>query len=124
MKHRAASIPVRTYARNVAMVAVSFLASEASTAIQHQDEAVIGSISRTSDGVYVLTLNTTNHFKRIYLAGAPNVEKTGKWYANGHTIVEGSSTNAVTVEVMVDGVKDDPEAAVTLLLYCVLAGGS
>jgi len=124
MNKRLGGIPVRCYARGAQLYAFSFLASAASTALQHGDEAVVTGVTRTTDGVYVATLGP--RFKRIYAAGAPNIElgTATKWTGAVYDVVEGDAANSVSIATKLDGALDDPEAAVTVLLWLVDAGGT
>lgn len=118
---RLGSVPVKCYCRGAQLYAVT-IDAQSSPTIQHQDEAVISGVSRSSAGVYVLTL--VPEFKRVYPAGAPNVAKAGDWKANVKTRTEGNATATVTVEVVNGAAAADPSADVDLLLYLVDAGGS
>ena len=124
MNKRLAGTVYRTYARGAQIYSLSFLASAASTAIQHQDEAVVTGVTRSSDGVYVFTLGP--RYKRIVPMGQPNVElgTATKWTAAVYSITEGDQANAFSVAVKLDGTLDDPEAAVTVVLHLVDAGGT
>jgi len=99
---------------------IAFTASEASTAILHQDGNLF-TLARSTDGVYVLT--STDKFKRIY--GQATVLKTGDWNAKVLSLVEGgAAANSVTVEVTAVATPDDPEAEVLVGLDLVTGGGT
>lgn len=111
---------VRAFAKKKFQYDLAFTASEASTAMLHQDGNLF-SLARSTDGVYVLTCS--NMVKRIYATAT--VHKTGDWDAKVQTLVEGgAATNSVTIEVNNIAVGlDDPEAEVRVRMSLNISGG-
>ncbi len=83
-----------------------------------QDSGVISSVTRSSDGVYVLTLNP--RFKRVVPCGAPNVHSSDEWHANYSAVVQGgAAANTVTVATRSASALDDSEADISGVLFLV-----
>lgn len=115
MKNRKGGIPVSAFAE-ATFYHVAIDAQESGAALEHQDEAVVTSFSRSTDGVYVLTF--APRFKRVCPVGAPNVRANGDWTATA-VPVEGNQTNTVTVRTYTAGTLDDPDAVVDVGLWLV-----
>jgi len=117
IKKRHGGLKAHAFAEG-SLYAISFTADENDTALLHQDEKVVESISRTTDGVYVLTLGP--EFKRLVVMGTPNVRKNGDWTA---TVVptEGNATNKLTVRTFLAGTLDDPDVTVDVVVWLVFA---
>jgi hypothetical protein len=121
ISRRFAAHAVRAFTQKKFRYDLAFTASEASTAMLHQDGNLF-SVARSTDGVYVLTC--IDKLKRIY--GTATVLKTGDWDAKVQALVEGgAATNTVTIEVNNIGTGlDDPEAEVMVCMGLTVSGGN
>jgi hypothetical protein len=109
----------RHFARGKQDYDISFLGGAAAQTIDHQDEALVTGITRSSDGVYVLALGS--RFKRVYAYA--NCEKDGD-ITQTCIVADGNQDNTVTVYTYVAGTLDDIEAQVSVHMELVDSGGT
>jgi hypothetical protein len=110
-RNRQGQVPEMTFAKQGNSCSLEFLADESAAALTWQDEGVVESFARSTDGVYVLTLR--DRYLRISLS-APCVQKNADFTATAIAVDGGAATNTITVYTYLAGTLDDPDVAVTL----------
>lgn len=119
MERRIGGQQLHTFARESTDYNFEFTGANP-TADLSQDEAVVASVTYTSDGLYAVVLN--QRFQAIY--GVANCQKAAAdWFASVTDVVDGgAAANTFNVRVTNGGAAANPAAKVNVRLTLVTAG--